>query len=206
MPAIRCFMLERNGKARRFLRRYSEGRENACPLRPGKYSSHIGEVILDDIPHEGAFSPTSGDLWPHDDPRWPTHCACGYEFQESDEWQLSCHNLYRRQDTGEEMTLHSLPPGAMYWADWLLDEGSNRYRGPDGKSLAVMTPGGLWLIDSEASNCTRKGDDSHRCWIRHGTPPDITVDKNGETCAAGAGSIAAGSYHGFLRNGELVDA
>lgn len=34
----------------------------------------------------------------------------------------------------------------------------------------------------------------------------ITVDKNGTTCAAGAGSISAGPYHGFLRNGQLVDA
>ena len=29
------------------------------------------------------------------------------------------------------------------------------------------------------------------------------VDKNGETCAAGAGSIASAGYHGFLVNGVL---
>ncbi len=30
------------------------------------------------------------------------------------------------------------------------------------------------------------------------------VDKNGLTCAAGAGSIQAGDYHGFLRDGEFT--
>jgi hypothetical protein len=32
----------------------------------------------------------------------------------------------------------------------------------------------------------------------------LTVDKNGDTCAAGAGSILTPAWHGFLRNGELV--
>jgi hypothetical protein len=44
----------------------------------------------------------------------------------------------------------------------------------------------------------------HKCWIRHGKAPLITVDKNGVTCGAGTGSIAAGDYHGFLRNGEFT--
>lgn len=70
--------------------------------------------------------------------------------------------------------------------------------------LIVMTPGGPWDIDSRASNCTMKGDKKHRCWIRHGEAPLITVDKNGLTCGAGAGSIQCGNYHGFLRNGELT--
>lgn len=98
--------------------------------------------------------------------------------------------IYRRADTGEEMTFRDAPPGAM--VEW------------ERMGLVVKLPNGrTWHIDSEASNCTRKGDKSHRCWIRHGTPPLITVDKNGETCAAGAGSIMAGDYHGFLRNGVL---
>jgi hypothetical protein len=47
----------------------------------------------------------------------------------------------------------------------------------------------------------------HKCWVRHGDPKTGTVhvDKNGVTCGAGAGSIASGSYHGFLHNGFLTD-
>lgn len=47
-------------------------------------------------------------------------------------------------------------------------------------------------------------DAEHRCWIRHGEPPLITVDKNGLTCAAGAGSIQCRDYHGFLRDGSFT--
>jgi hypothetical protein len=59
-----------------------------------------------------------------------------------------------------------------------------------------------WLT-YQASNCTLPGDKKHHCWIRHGEVPNLTVDKAGVTCAAGAGSIQAGDYHGFLRNGEF---
>jgi hypothetical protein len=68
-----------------------------------------------------------------------------------------------------------------------------------------MTPGGEWIIDSRASNCTMPEDTEHRCWVRHGEAPDFHVDKNGKTCNAGAGSIKCGSYHGFLQNGFLTD-
>jgi hypothetical protein len=49
-------------------------------------------------------------------------------------------------------------------------------------------------------------DRLHRCWVRHGDAPELTVDKNGKTCGAGGGSIVSGSYHGFLRNGFLTDS
>jgi hypothetical protein len=66
----------------------------------------------------------------------------------------------------------------------------------------VKCPGGRdWIIDGRARNCSMPEDDTHRCWIRHGEPPAITVGKaGGFTCAAG-GSIRAGRYHGFLVNG-----
>lgn len=73
----------------------------------------------------------------------------------------------------------------------------------DGPQLMVICPNGSpWNIDSRASNCTMPYDYSHRCWVRTGTPPKVTVDKGGHTCAAGAGSIMAygprdvGDYHG----------
>jgi hypothetical protein len=45
----------------------------------------------------------------------------------------------------------------------------------------------------------------HKCWVRHGEPPNHTVDKRGNTCGAGAGSILSGSYHGFLRDGSFTE-
>jgi len=60
-------------------------------------------------------------------------------------------------------------------------------------------------MDDRASNCGSRDDDEHRCWVRHGEPPDLTVDKQGLTCTAGAGSIVTDTWHGFLRGGYLVD-
>jgi len=98
--------------------------------------------------------------------------------------------IYRRKDTGEEMEFKDAPAGAMVRFPW---------------GLTVKLPNGRsWNIDGECNNCTRKGDRSHRCWCRHGEPPDITVNKQGcETCAAGGGSIQAGDYHGMLEDGFL---
>ena len=114
---------------------------------------------------------------------------------------------YRRTDTKEDLKVkhfHQCPPGAMIRAFWLEDMPS--MTGADGTSWKVMTPGGIWSIDSEASNCTRKNDTTHKCWCRHGVAPNFTVNKSGNTCSAGAGSIMIGGYHGFLRNGFLITA
>jgi hypothetical protein len=113
-------------------------------------------------------------------------------------------HLWRRVDTGETSDYPHIAPGAMWFAPWYSERHPER-RGADEKCLVVHTPGGNWIIDSRANNCTRPDDDTHKCWVRHGTAPEISVDKNGDTCAAGAGSIQCGSYHGFLRNGILQE-
>lgn len=109
--------------------------------------------------------------------------------------------LYRLPD-GSHCPSNELPPGAVYA---LIED--YYPKGPDGRTLFAVLPNRHhWTIDSRASNCTRKDDDVHRCWCRHGRPEDGTlhVDKNGDTCAAGAGSIVSGDFHGFLHNGHLV--
>lgn len=148
----------------------------------------------------------------HDDPRWPAVCSrCGVPFDDRDHWQTNGEPIYRvtaampgaALSEGDETPLHEAPDGAMWFADWMPDNA--HWRGPDGRALIVRIPGHHdWHVDGEASNCTRKGDDTHKCWVRHGTPPDVTVGKAGETCAAGAGSILAGDYHGFLQAGVLT--
>jgi hypothetical protein len=136
------------------------------------------------------------------DPRWPTHCACGYEFQTTDEWQLFSSHIYKRAETSEEMTLRDAPDGAMWDATWLHDWPA--MCGADGRSIICKVPTNHdWQIDGLCSNCTRPNE-LHKCWVRHGEPPNLTVDKDGDTCAAGGGSILTPTWHGFLRNGELV--
>lgn len=111
---------------------------------------------------------------------------------------------WRRSDTGEQADYPSaFGPGAMWFAYYSNGSWDNE----SCPHLMVVTPnGGHWDIDSRCSNCTLPNDKQHRCWVRHGDPPNVTVDKAGSTCSAGAGSIITGSYHGFLRNGVFHNA
>jgi hypothetical protein len=95
-------------------------------------------------------------------------------------------------------------PGVMYLHDHSEQHPCFDWDNCDGTHLHVRLPNGeFWNVDGRASNCTMPDDRLHRCWVRHGEPPLVTVDKNGLTCAAGAGSIQAGDYHGFLVEGVL---
>lgn len=102
--------------------------------------------------------------------------------------------------TGEQNKYpHMFGVGAMWYALWQPKNWD--WDNEEGPHLIVKTPGGDWDIDSRCANCTLPEDKLHRCWVRHGEPPNISVDKNGLTCSAGGGSIISGSYHGFLTNG-----
>jgi len=210
MARIKCFMLEPTGRVRVKLRRYrnaSNDPESRCPFN-GNDGYHDASTIIGEEPEElskegyiqNGLKPVS-----HDDTRWPVQCQCSYVFREGDEWQRFVEKIYRRADTGEEMTIKDASVGATYYAPWL-----DAIQVPQGKHcLVVKTPGGEWIVDSQSSNCTMKDDwrqEKHHCWILHGEPPNMTVNKQGgPTCAAGTGSIQCGSYHGFLRSGFLED-
>ena len=198
---IRVFYIEITDKMKYGLRRYGDG---PCPLKNHPKSIHDKTIMIDDV----CLHKTSGDLHDHHDPRWPKHCDCGYEFKDSDKWIRMAHDVYKRYDTGEEMFRHDAPVGACWDETWWTEDRTypDFYIGEDGRCLCVRTPGGDWTIDARASNCTMPKDKTHKCWVRHGRPEDGTlhVDKNGYTCAAGAGSIVLGNYHGFLHNGYLT--
>ena len=135
-----------------------------------------------------------------------------------------CEGGYRRVDNPADVRPHSsdFEPGAMYfnehYADRLCKDHpdyqafwlKHYHLGPDGKVLLVKLPNEMWWnVDGRASNCDKKDDNEHACWVRHGEAPNITVDKQGLTCGAGAGSIDSthgtyGNWHGFLQNGVLV--
>ncbi len=199
---IKCFWLDPTDREKRYLRRYAS--DSSCP---GKMGYHDAMVFLDESPEvfgKDGYWVNSGqkakDFEGH--PLWPTHCSCGYEFQATDTRQLFSSHLYHRIDTGEEMTLREAPVGAMWDATWLHSVPS--LCGSDGKSIVCRVPTNHdWQIDGQASNCTRPNE-PHKCWVRHGAPPNLTVDKKGDTCSAGAGSIQTTTWHGFLINGELV--
>jgi hypothetical protein len=228
---IKCFLLEPTGKVERRLRRYVSSMEEGtkCPGNSSAYSYHnaSAEALYDIVEADGPddigrnLNAESAQAFSG----WPTKCAaCDYHFLTIDEWQVSTDHIFKRADTGEEFTLRSAPPGAMWDAYWFAKYDGD-WVGPDGKSITVRCPNGVeWNIDSRARNCDSpcencgvayrdhnyekcpgyKDAKPHKCWIRSGDPPMLTVSKDGApTCGAGAGSIQAGDYHGFLRNGEF---
>ena len=208
MNEVVCFFAEPTHRVQVALRRYVESDRATCDKSGLGYHTVRSAPIFEadavygvwEGGHRYLDNPWEGTI-PHTDPRWPLQCVCGRPFDETDTWQVWVELLYRRTDTGAIVTLHDKIPGMMWDAWWM----PARYQGPDGRCLVVVLPNGHeWMIDGIASNCTKPQDRDHRCWVRHGDPPMVTVDKNGVTCDAGAGSIMAGDYHGFLRNGRFV--
>lgn len=206
---VKCFMLHETDRVWRYLRRYQTSTDkSACPHGYHEARTLVGEIAGFTKDAEGYWqTPKALESMPvNTDPRWPTKCEhCDYLFSGTDAYQVFDDHIMITDD-GRSMTIRDAPPGAMWFADWLGDA----WKGPDGHALMVRCPDGHdWAIDAQASNCTMKNDrgpfdKAHRCWVRHGTPPLITVDKNGRTCGAGAGSIQTPRYHGFLRNGEFT--
>lgn len=201
----RCFLLDDTGKHENYLRRYVSVSGIPCPLSPGKYSYHQARAFLTVTKSE-----TTVQLVERSSELWPKVCGCGYEFKLTDEWQVFHDRIYVRRDTSEEMTLTKAPPGAMWFADWMVrGEDQNWWRGPDGHCLMVRGFYGQdFCPDQRASNCTLPTDDKHKCWVRVGEVPNINIGKvGGPTCGAGAGSFYFGpnrEWHGFLESGELV--
>ena len=113
---------------------------------------------------------------------WPIRYSdCQEIVPETANKQVFSERLYNTQSGKPE-------PGDLYFTTWLPENYYwDNHKGP--MLMAVCPSGDEWNIDSRASNCGLPDDRLHRCWVRHGEPPLLTVDKNGLTCNAGAGSI-----------------
>lgn len=178
---IKCFWLEPTEFVEKTLRRFRFTDRGYCPSgRSGCDASVVlGRCAKSDCPSD------HGDVWPHDDPWWPKKCAyCGQQFNDGDEWQFNPHLLYRREDTGDLVTLHAAPVGAMWHAR--IPHWDRFKRNSDGINLVVRTPGGDWMVDGPSSNGNG--------WERTGQVPNVTATP----------SIIVGPYHGWLRDGLLV--
>ena len=195
---IKCFLVTATERAWRSLRRYQEGE---CPGPYKTYhNAHAPIGIAERRRSSDGYYELVDPPAPND-PRLPRKCDhCDFEFTGAAYRQVFDEQIYLSDD-GSEHSIRNHTPGMMWYSDYLGEWA----HGPDGRSLHVVCPDGReWLIDGPCSNCgnpTDRGafDKAHRCWVRHGTPPEISVDKNGRTCSAGGGSIdTKHAYHGFL--------
>ncbi len=196
---IPCYWLEPTPRERRFLRRYhrdTQAPDHACAQAVPAHGYHQAMAPVEDgdvqTDAEG-YGVTQPPEAYAGDPRWPAACACGRPFAEDDVRQVFTHRIYRRPDTGQLMTIDEAPPGAMWDAWWY----GRHFKGPgpDGLHLMVKTPGGDWYVDGPAKN-------SETGWTRTGdtraVPPTVSA-----TPSIGIGD---GKYHGWLRDGALVEA
>lgn len=182
---IRCFLLESTDKVRHGLRRWAPG--------DGGHFHTAGPVKLTDWTPQNPNDRVFGDFWPHDDPRWPKTCACGYVFQDTDHWQRTAEPLWADPRTGRLVETAEAEPGACWLIDAELCVTSLEYRarGDSGPCLWVKLPDGTeWNVDGPAGR-------SHgfHGWDRTGIPPLVTVRP----------SILTPKYHGFLTDGCLVE-
>lgn len=206
---ITCFLIKQGPQAKRSLRRYHDAHEGEQPCSGTGRSYHTASVPIGTFPlilaEQGMIAAIDPAEYVRDE-RWPTTCGnCDYVFPEEDHWQVNQEPIYIAED-GREMTLLEAPPGAIWDATWMYDGAG--VNGGTGPCWVVRLPGNHdWMPGSQASNCTRKGED-HDCWCVHGEAPLLTVDKEPEpgrtTCGAGGGSIETPTWHGHLHNGELV--
>lgn len=167
------------------------------------------------------------------DHRWPKQCLCGYTFEDSVDKHYWPQRLYQRIDNGELMTLREAPVGAMWQVDfegmlgpdgkslvvripkshnWMVDARASNCDSPckwcqvpyhSHKKEVCSNPGNPSYDWTKGAY--EDSRPSHRCWVRHGdVRQEVHVDKQGDTCGAGGGSIISpDGWHGFLHNGHL---
>lgn len=188
---------------------------NTCPncCGGGKPGYHNARTFIRDVPERSAWG-AFGEVADYAPELWPTRCDDCLAPVPLDEPRATVvgqvvtrvnHQVFTTQLYN---TASGRPePGDLYETDWHPSEKCPFWANCSGIHLQAILPNGdHWDIDSRASNCTMRDDRTHRCWIRTGSAQDgtIHVDKNGPTCAAGAGSIAVEGYHGFLHHGHFT--
>lgn len=223
---VECYWVDDTGLVEVSLRRYIS---EDCPERGDSPFSYCNESV--DIGRSAAVRGDGrylGSIPVSDfanDDRWPQQCSrCGRPFGPLSSvedrvadgtgkllahTQVNQEGIYRAADGRGEWPQRRLPAGAMFDAFWLHDQPDTKpdysKQGPDGLSLMVVLPyegtdarGSMWNVDGFAS-----GNGSNRliyhAWARTGDP-------RVPGSVSATPSIVIPPYHGFLRNGTLVDA
>lgn len=197
MAEVTCRFIEHVGWRARIIALWDN-----CP----KGYSHSGRVVVDEIMDPKANPKAEGGLDKYaDHPGWDTMTCdkCGEAPPNPEEVKRAFGwKRFFPTETGKPEI------GDMFWLpcrSMLYGGKCFNWDNCEGKHLHVLLPDGHeWDVDGRAKNCTMKDDRSHRCWVREGDPPNVTAGKTGHTCSAGAGSIATGKWHGFLRGGKLI--
>jgi hypothetical protein len=171
----------------------------------------------------------AGQRWPvtwwlHTGEHGPWRNHDGKTVSDGDEDASYRSPIYESAAGERREGLEELPIGALW-----TENGDYYQAGPDGHAVSCKCPNQsrsswtVWHIDGRASNCTsacakcgvpyrdhrtdcqyQDSAPQHRCWSRRGTIGEpINVDKSGETCKAGGGSIQTDGWHGNLHNGVL---
>jgi hypothetical protein len=202
-----CRLITENG-TKFFLRIYwGEDCPSSCgEPHPGYHNAQVPLAESDKLKDWDAH----GKPEDYAEDRWPVKCdhcpAVAPVFDPEKARGTGLHRQVFRQRRYN--TASGRPePGDMFYADWYHRDNGSCYwwdNCTEPHLMVILPNGHIWDSSSRASNCTLKKDRLHRCWVRHGEPPNVTVDKAGHTCAAGAGSIAVPGWHGFLTNGRLV--
>jgi hypothetical protein len=184
---------------------------------PNHFDAHEAHAPLEDVAEVTAWRRWEA-VTPDgpEDKRWPSvceHCSALAPAETSPPYAVGARVVELRRHVDIDR-LYSNPSGELEVGN-LVYLPCHRGKGPgdvcpywdncDGRHLHAVLPNGhMWDIDSRANNCTLKEERTHRCWTKEGDPAvHLTVGKTGPTCAAGAGSIRHGDYHGFL-DGHVI--
>lgn len=189
---------------------------------PGYHNSHV--QLMDDM--DPNADNVGGEISDYPDDRWPMkcdHCEATVPVVADVLCTCGCGEMVRPDGAPRRQifrkTLYGTPdgswigepqPGDLFFADWYHSGGTqcHYWNNCTGQHLICILPNGdTWDTNSRASNCTMQEDKTHRCWVVKGDPSKgepVHVSKEGPTCAAGAGSIVSGNYHGFLHHGQLT--
>lgn len=200
---IQCFWVEPTGEGVRFLRRYAAAPFDGPCRGQHEAEVEIGRCAVARGEHAWVPAPEAATLV-EDDPRWPATCSrgCGRPFEPRDGRQVGAYAVYARIDgvPGEfRAPLYDETEGlvgAMYdawWRAWTRTP----HAPADGICLQVVTPDGSWFVDGPAGN----GDGWRRTGDPRAIPPTVTANPSIQI-----GGVGCGRYHGWLRNGQLVDA
>lgn len=195
MAGIPLFIAEPTGTSRLALRRFRHRDEIGGHRHDATVVVGENEPVTGRGPDGTVPSRVTGERVPHDDPRWPGRCSCGEPFRDDDRWQVN--ELDWHEGGGHRFTWGvgswEIPAGATMRVPW---------RDLDGRAPAWMIalPNGTNWCTNDRASVPGDSNGLGPYWGVTGTVPAITVSPSIDD------RDPARPWHGWIRNGELVEA